>query len=145
MKVAGAEVPNGVVSRMSSAPIEADGDTAKVAVADVVLRTARSLTSIPGIPSTVVPPGTKYCPVNFTLTLAPRAAITGSIFVISGMARTTVKITGDVVPPGVVSVISRAPSSALATTVISAVAEAELVALTPVNVTPDPVIAGEGL
>ena len=137
-------MPNGVVSRMSRAPIDADGDMAKVAVADVVLWTLRSLTSIPGIPSTVVSPGTKYCPVNVTLALVPRATITGSIFVIWGMAGTTVKVTGDVVPPGVVSVISRAPSSALDATVISAVAETELVVLTPVSVTPDPVIAGEG-
>lgn len=64
---------------------------------------------------------------------------------ITGTGGTTVKITGDVVPPGVVSVISRGPSSALATTVISAVAEVELVVLTLVNVTPDPVISVEGL
>ena len=83
----------------------------------------------------IVEPDTKLLPVKVTFTLPPGGAALGLIEVRVGVSRVTVKLTGLVVPPKVVTVTVAEPD-ALAAMANVAVICVELTTVTLLTVTP---------
>jgi hypothetical protein len=107
---------------------------------DVATLVLITVTPVP-LMDTVVPPGTKPVPLKVTSTVLPGVAEAGLALVIAGVVGLIVSVCADVVPPGVVTVIDRAPMSAAAATVRRAVIDVALTNVTSLTETPEPVTA----
>jgi hypothetical protein len=108
VKVAAPLVPYGVVTLMLRAPTVALEAMVRVAVICEKLTTVTLLTVTPVEEMLTVAPGTKLVPVRVTGTVAPCVPLDGAIVVRAGELA-TVKTTGALVPPGVVTVTFRGP------------------------------------
>jgi hypothetical protein len=110
-----------------------------VAATNAVL-TSAIVTPLPLIAS-VVAPGTNPAPDSVTLTVVPAPPDDGVIDVSDGLGAPTANGCAPLVPPVVVTVTLRAPSSAPASTAKRALSVVRLTTVTSLTDTPEPAIA----
>jgi hypothetical protein len=136
VKTTGALVPALVVTVTFAAPSVALAAMVNVAVICVVLTTVTALTAIPVLLVAAVAPATKLVPVRVTGIAAPRTPVAAAMVLSVGGGGLTVKTTGALVPPLVVTVTFAAPSVALAAMVNVAVICVVLTTVTALTAIP---------
>src|ERR1017187_9612546 len=129
-------LPSVVMTLTVVSPGAALAAMVKLAVIWVVSTTVTPLTVTPALATMMVAPGMKLAPDKVPGTVAPCAPFDGLMELMVGTAGITVKDTGPLIPPEVVTVTFVPPSVALAAILKVAVICVALTTVTPLTVTP---------